>query len=1216
MALPENRRISIELNTNHPDFLRGLELLVQLGLLSDRQILNLSEQHLSDRLPEQVVVPSTPDFILEEPQQSIPSAPRPVVPQRQNLMSQVMRSFQQELSVIWLLVLGVFLVVISSAVLAASQWQNVSPTGQYLVLLGYTLTFWGVSFWAGRQENLRLTANTLQTLTLLLLPVNFWAIDRFLLQGMQPVSGLTAAIAAVILSGVAILSFQQRAAGKAALLGYLALNYLQCGWSLPNAPLIMVYLGTAVTALAVRPAAPLVRSLFPTVAMALLLLRAAFGVDLDITQLGLTFGILGWTVARVALRHPLGVLWTIAAGLLGLGWLASVFNFPGQALLVSGLALTIVWQLLNRNWRRWHVVGLLLIELQSLVLIWRLLPLALQTQWINRAEAWTQGQPVTLLGLVLLPYLIGILGVAHWLERQQKPELSQFTTEIAQVFGACLSLISLPALPTRALNLIASTAILGGWMRNRQSRSLVYGTHLVGLAALTATIHWAMPFLTESSWGLILLVIAIAEWSFSFLNRWPMWQRSAWHLGFGAAALSFVFYFEQSKSLALAWLLIPAMLSGIAWRDPVRRKIAGWGSAIALLLAQVLTMPQRETGLLSLLAATVLMAVNTQVLGERGLAYLTIGAGLATVSWGIWHWVPQFALESWFLAGAIALTLLWQVRRWTSLYAKAADDWAGALSAIVLLGVGLRTVQIYAGSALPNGIAIAATGLTTAALVNRGRELSSDAALLGGGIGLELLVAQGLAGFGMSPLRLSVANVGLGMVTQLASELWQRRGRVWSQAWHALPLLYAGLALLLRWGTWTEWTGWVTLGVALIAIAVGRRLPDLKLWTYLGLIGVSIGAYELVLYRAQRLDWSDQLMAIAAVGTVLMLVYRLPRLELLRSLRLNGAEMRLVAHGHWAVSSVMLSGAATLTLLNPAAPGFLALIGFTTGMVLSLYAIWQARHRPAQQAEGWLYVGLLEAAGLLWYLSTKPWFSGWAGALRPYGGAVSAIVAFLLFVVPWERLGWERRPWQRVAIALPLLVLLGTAAIVQPLSLVVAAVFYALVASIRQQVRWTYISVLLINWLVFDQIHRLNVEWLFWQVLPVGLSILYFAQVEPQLERVPRHYVRICGIGLICLTALLTQENYGILPGVVSLIAIFAGLGLRTRAFLYVGTLVFVLNVLNQLLVFVALYSLLKWIIGLCLGILLIWVAANFETRRDQVMAMMQNWLAELQQWQ
>jgi hypothetical protein len=173
-----------------------------------------------------------------------------------------------------------------------------------------------------------------------------------------------------------------------------------------------------------------------------------------------------------------------------------------------------------------------------------------------------------------------------------------------------------------------------------------------------------------------------------------------------------------------------------------------------------------------------------------------------------------------------------------------------------------------------------------------------------------------------------------------------------------------------------------------------------------------------------------------------------------------------------------------------------------------------------------------------------------------------------------------------------------------------------LVASIRQQVRWTYISVLLINWLVFDQIHRLNVEWLFWQVLPVGLSILYFAQVEPQLERVPRHYVRICGIGLICLTALLTQENYGILPGVVSLIAIFAGLGLRTRAFLYVGTLVFVLNVLNQLLVFVALYSLLKWIIGLCLGILLIWVAANFETRRDQVMALMQNWLAELQQWQ
>jgi hypothetical protein len=46
------------------------------------------------------------------------------------------------------------------------------------------------------------------------------------------------------------------------------------------------------------------------------------------------------------------------------------------------------------------------------------------------------------------------------------------------------------------------------------------------------------------------------------------------------------------------------------------------------------------------------------------------------------------------------------------------------------------------------------------------------------------------------------------------------------------------------------------------------------------------------------------------------------------------------------------------------------------------------------------------------------------------------------------------------------------------------------------------------------------------------------------------------------------------------------------------------------------LYSLLKWIIGLCLGILLIWVAANFETRREQVTALMQSWLTELEQWQ
>jgi hypothetical protein len=1256
MSLPENRRVSLELDPNHPSFLAGLDLWVQLELLSDRQILKLSRQYLASPLPELPVTPTPKITDFTAPVEPIPVEPivETSVPQRQSLLAQILRSFQQELSVVWLLVLGVFLVVISSAVLAASQWQNVSPTGQYLVLLAYTLTFWGVSFWAGRQANLRLTASTLQTLTLLLVPVNFWAIDRFLLQSIQPLSFLVAFLSASLLSGMAIVAFRQRFPNSApispALVGYLGLSYLQCGWSIPNSPLIAVYLST-IAAAVVRPTTTFARLVFPTVAIALLFLRALLIAEVDITQFGLAFGIVGWLVSRVAQHHALALLWVVGGGLLGFGWLVSVTDFPWQALIVSGFALWFWGKLLQRHWRPLDVIGLLLVGLQSLWLIWRIVPRSLQTQVVNLATHLTQTQTVSfaLLGVVFLPYLIVILAIASGFDRHQKGELAKFTEAIALFFGIGLTAISSFAPSTLTLNLFVSTIILGRLTQQKHhSPLLVYSTHLVGLGALVSAIYWRFPSLDRPIWAGVFLGIAIAQWSFSLLrNSHSTWRQSAWLLGFGAATLSYTLFFDLSftsvvpqelRSSLMAWLLIPTMLSAIALRDESRRDVAGWASTIALGMAQVPAIQQRETGLLSLGFATALMWVNTRCLGSVEPAYLTLGFGLSAMSWWIAYWMSGFSLESWLLVGAIVVTLLWQFYRWGQprssilvLYARAANGWAALLSVVVLMGLSVHTIQVYLTNKPPSVTAIAAILLTTGSWTYHTWKCSAstalrardNAAMIGIGVGLELLVAEGLAWFEPSLAGLSIANVVLGLITQLLGEFWQRRTPVeqFSLAWHALPLAYGIFALVLRSHLFTAWTGWVSLGVALIAIAVGRRQSHFKPLTYAGMAGVSIAVYELVLYRAQALPMSDQLMAIATVGTSLMLLYRWQRPILLNYLKLRAEEIRPFAHLHWAVSSGFLSMAAMLTLIEPTS-GILPLVGFTTGMVLSLYAIWQARHRPPEFAtEAWLYAGLLEAAGLAWYLSTKPWFSGFfSNVVRPYAGAISAISAFLLFVLPWDRLGWARQPWQRVALAIPLLVLAGTTSIVHPFSLIVIAAFYSLVASIRQQIRWTYLSIALLNWLVFDRLYQLNIDTLFWQVLPIGLSILYFAQVEPSFvqlsERKPRHYVRVCGIGLICATALLTQENYGILPGVVSLIVVFAGLGLRIRAFLYTGTLVFLLNAINQLIIFVTLYSLLKWIIGLCLGILLIWVAANFETRREQVTALMQNWLAELQQWQ
>jgi len=52
-----------------------------------------------------------------------------------------------------------------------------------------------------------------------------------------------------------------------------------------------------------------------------------------------------------------------------------------------------------------------------------------------------------------------------------------------------------------------------------------------------------------------------------------------------------------------------------------------------------------------------------------------------------------------------------------------------------------------------------------------------------------------------------------------------------------------------------------------------------------------------------------------------------------------------------------------------------------------------------------------------------------------------------------------------------------------------------------------------------------------------------------------------------------------------------------------------------QLVIHVTQQSLLKWAIGLGLGILMIWTAATFETCRDQIRSIFYNWADALADW-
>ena len=135
--------------------------------------------------------------------------------------------------------------------------------------------------------------------------------------------------------------------------------------------------------------------------------------------------------------------------------------------------------------------------------------------------------------------------------------------------------------------------------------------------------------------------------------------------------------------------------------------------------------------------------------------------------------------------------------------------------------------------------------------------------------------------------------------------------------------------------------------------------------------------------------------------------------------------------------------------------------------------------------------------------------------------------------------------------------------------------------------------------------------------------MLYIAQIEPLLrsptEKENRHILRILSVGLFCFTALYQSDGslgQGILTIFLGVGLILVGIIFRTRAYLYVGTLTFIIKVLRQLWLFIDNYSFLLWAIGIVVGLIFIWIAATFEARRSQANALMQTWIRELETWE
>ena len=542
---PQSTWVSLEVHVraNNPQLLAGIEELLQLDLISQAQVKKICRQHLCCAIPEVAVAKIEQVSLLDEPS----SAPLPVaaLTTEPNIVTQIWLRFLDELSIRWLLFLGIFLVVISSGVLAASQWSNFPKFGQYLILLAYTLGFWGFGLWSGKQENLRLTAQTLSAIATLLIPLNFWTISHFSL-GNNVLEWIVIALALAVLTATIYWRSRLPRLGKriAFIAAFLFLSYLHLGWRLPNFPLLAIYSGIVAIAifhyrfLLPRKQYPWISLLYLFAAWGILLARGIInGVYTNsLINYNLAIALFAWLLSTIDLTQAksqnqqsttakfvsqilqfLGIAILLATWLVSLYWGALETDiFFWQTVGVSLLALHLFSQRLTLNWRKRDLTAVFFIGLQTLYISKELIPDIVRTQALDLAVEVSKSAylPESVLGVTLFPYLILFVVVASWLYRRQKSELALYSEWLTLALGIGFTCLSFANPTWRSLNLLFSTLTLGyvTTIRKPLRTWLVYCTHFFGLLTVINGVNFLLPRLSQPLWGSVLIVLAAIEW--------------------------------------------------------------------------------------------------------------------------------------------------------------------------------------------------------------------------------------------------------------------------------------------------------------------------------------------------------------------------------------------------------------------------------------------------------------------------------------------------------------------------------------------------------------------------------------------------------------------------------------------------------------------------------------------------------------------------------
>ncbi len=219
------------------------------------------------------------------------------------------------------------------------------------------------------------------------------------------------------------------------------------------------------------------------------------------------------------------------------------------------------------------------------------------------------------------------------------------------------------------------------------------------------------------------------------------------------------------------------------------------------------------------------------------------------------------------------------------------------------------------------------------------------------------------------------------------------------------------------------------------------------------------------------------------------------------------------------------------------------------------------------------------------------------------------------------------RPTRYVSLILPLLPLLqflqtGVRDGVSLLYLSAAATFYAVACA---EMRWKWLgygAAVFCNaalWVTWSRMGWMLTDHPQFYLVPVGLSTILFAEVNRELGRDTVNAIRTVGLIIVyaSLAAPIWQfDSFGawLTLLLVSLLGIFAGIGLRLQTFLWLGLTTFVLDVVYEMGRVSLDYAFAKWAIMLVLGISLVMFVALNEKKR--IVSTMLAYYARARTWE